>query len=223
MGILGADDNMTIKRKNETTIDGNVAYVALYNNKGEQVTQSTIDADDVEKVSVYQWRLSKKRDKLYVVAGNSTFRKYLHNLILDYEFDGVNEVDHIDGNSLNNRKNNLRKIPHSLNCKNVKPRKTNKLGIRGVSYSKRDNNYLCDFICGSYRLFLKPFKDIESAVYLRYLCETTFLNEYRNTSNDKLIFSYINKLTNEQKNKLKQYFQEKISTIEVTVHESLSN
>lgn len=48
-------------------------------------------------------------------------------------------IDHIDGNTLNNRKSNLRIVLEKDNHKNVKKKSTNTSGIRGVSYNKREN------------------------------------------------------------------------------------
>lgn len=42
-------------------------------------------------------------------------------------------IDHIDGDSANNKISNLRAVKHSINTKNCKKRKTNNTGVTGVS------------------------------------------------------------------------------------------
>lgn len=45
-------------------------------------------------------------------------------------------VDHIDGNTLNNRLSNLRIVQHCVNGRNMKFNKNNTSGVRGVSFMK---------------------------------------------------------------------------------------
>jgi hypothetical protein len=51
------------------------------------------------------------------------------------------EVDHWDQNRKNNKLNNLRWVTRSENQQNTLVRKNNKLGIKNISYVKRDNLY----------------------------------------------------------------------------------
>lgn len=49
--------------------------------------------------------------------------------------DDAFEVDHIDGNPMNNLIDNLRVVPHGLNCRNRALRSDNTTGVTGVSFS----------------------------------------------------------------------------------------
>lgn len=51
------------------------------------------------------------------------------------------EVDHINGNKLDNRKCNLRIVSHSENCKNMPKFKSNTSGYKGVTFRKDSNNW----------------------------------------------------------------------------------
>lgn len=46
-------------------------------------------------------------------------------------------IDHIDGCSLNNKIENLREVTQSQNLQNIRKKKTNTSGYKGVSWSKR--------------------------------------------------------------------------------------
>lgn len=53
----------------------------------------------------------------------------------------VDQVDHIDRNTLNNAWKNLREVSQSQNMRNRSIRKDNRTGYRGVSYIKKTNKF----------------------------------------------------------------------------------
>lgn len=130
-----------------------------------------IDMDDYKLVSTKQWRLSKKKEKLYVITGSRKDAIYLHHLIKGKPIDGL-EIDHINGNSLDNRKCNLRFLSRSDNARFIKAKKTNQLGIRGISKNK--NKYIVDFSYDNMRFYFKNFNDFKDAVYCRKFAEERF-------------------------------------------------
>lgn len=145
----------------------------IYN---KQVISFTIDVNEYEKVSQYIWRISKKKNKYYVISGS--LKKgtmiYLHQMIMNETREGM-EIDHIDGNSLNNRRSNLRWTSHQENVDNIQAtRIDNTIGIRGISYDKRGKKYTVDFNYHGKRYYFKPWKTIEEAVYCRYCLEKNF-------------------------------------------------
>ena len=100
-----------------------------------------IDSEDFDSVSRFKWHADKKR-KIWYAARNvldalSGKRKvqYLHQFLLP----GVVEVDHQDGNGLNNTRLNLRPATSSQNKANRKKCSTPKTSkFKGVSLCARD-------------------------------------------------------------------------------------
>lgn len=176
---------------------------------------TTFDLKNYIKILKYHWRLSKKKNKFYVCTGqNKNGNKiiYMQNLIMNFIPDNIHEIDHIDGESLNNKEENFRLIKRIDNIHNSCVRDDNEtINVRGISFDSRFNKYTVDFHYNKKRYYFKHFKKVESAIYLRYLCELEFLKEFRHTSNDNFINDYINLLTNTEKENIEAYFLSKIN------------
>lgn len=135
-----------------------------------------IDKNDKELVNQYIWRISQKRQKYYVVTGSSKKNTllYLHQLLLPNKNENL-EIDHIDGNSLNNRRSNLRLVNRQENIDNIKAtRIDNQLGVRGVSYNKKSKKYCVDFSYHGTRYYVKDWDTKEEAIFCRYCFEKEF-------------------------------------------------
>jgi len=76
------------------------------------------------------------------------------------------EIDHIDGNPLNNKIENLRVATHSQNGANTARRADNTSGEKGVWWDKRKNKYVIFTHKDGKRLYGTPayVKDFASAV-----------------------------------------------------------
>lgn len=94
-----------------------------------------VDDEDFEWLNNYTWA--------YCTNGYTTttvYRKkkvYMHRMIMG---DG-NEIDHVNGNRLDNRRSNLRFCTHAENCRNSSIRSDNTSGYVGVSFDKSRNKW----------------------------------------------------------------------------------
>lgn len=77
-----------------------------------------IDPEDFERVSKYKWRANdnKSGNSASIYHARNDKVGYMHRFILNYTGDKV--VDHINGNPLDNRKENLRIVSQKKNCNN---------------------------------------------------------------------------------------------------------
>lgn len=210
-GEFKDSNSRSVFDSNEVRSYKNYAEVDTYDSYGNVVETFIIDLDDVEKLKGHKWRTVYKNDKPYMFTGNQDKEKiYFHRLIMN---NPELQVDHINGNSADNRKNNLRLVSIQDNMKNLQKKKDNTSGIRGVSYSSRDCRYKTDFTFEGKRMYFKYFDSKAQAVYLRYLLEKEFLKDLRNTSNDEIYFSHINSLSDSEKQQVENYFKEQLNTL----------
>ena len=169
-----------------------------------------IDIEDIDKVKMYHWRANHKKNKVYIITGSFSkgTAQYLHNFLMNYIPQDKMEIDHIDGNSLNNQKDNLRLVTRQQNIDNTKVRIDNQIGIRGIAQDKKSHLYKCDFSFHGKRYYFKDWKTIEEAVYCRKYAEEYFGIE---TLNKNFLANQYLTLSQEQANKIKQYVHNKIS------------
>lgn len=124
--------------KRKIRIEGDIAYVPL-----TQGYEAVIDASDVAIVKAYTWKATVDTRRVYATTNvggreNKTGMR-MHRLIMDAP-DGV-DVDHIDHNGINNRRNNMRLCTRSENLQNQRKRIDNTSGFKGVHYYKRTGRW----------------------------------------------------------------------------------
>lgn len=93
-----------------------------------------IDNIDYELVKNYKWYKIKKRNTWYARTCIQKKCVYIHRLIMNHP-EGM-MIDHLDGNALNNRRNNLRICTVGQNNRNTRKRKGGTSKYKGVSWCK---------------------------------------------------------------------------------------
>lgn len=84
------------------------------------------------------------------------------------------KIDHINGNGLDNRIDNLRDVSQSENCRNMKRSKLNKSGFTGVSWDKEANKWTSYIQHNRKKIKLGRFKEMNNAILARKIAEKVF-------------------------------------------------
>jgi hypothetical protein len=115
----------TTHDKNEIVQHADYAEMIIRNKRNEIVAKTIFDLNDVEKVSARKWNVLPSRGKLYIYSKYPKHLK-LHRLITGYY--GPLEIDHINRNTLDNRKSNLRIVTRSENASNIDAKHIRQVG-----------------------------------------------------------------------------------------------
>jgi hypothetical protein len=87
------------------------------------------------------------------------------------------EVDHINRNTLDNCRNNLRLVSHSINCCNRGLRKDNKAGQTGVNWCKPIKRWSARISINGRRICLGYFKLQQHAIEARQCAEKLYYGQ----------------------------------------------
>lgn len=133
------------------------------------------DINDFEKVSKYHWyeetngyiRSSGKRkeDKIF-----------LHRLIMDFP-DGVG-IDHINHNTFDNRKSNLRIATTSQNAMNRIRGSNNTSGATGVVWLKNEKKWKAEIKVNDKTIYLGAYEKFDDAVKTRKDAENKYFGKF---------------------------------------------
>lgn len=124
---------------------------------------------------------SQNDDYICIIFNKQSFVGHRIAYMLHYNeiLLGTDIIDHIDGNTLNNKISNLRKTTHTGNMTNQKIRTNNSTGVTGVKKTQY-NTYMASIEVNKKRI-TKTFTTFEEAK----LCREAWNVEYGFKTNDK--------------------------------------
>ena len=163
-----------LKRFNEYRSNGKVVYVKLSNTDREMIVDEDIWNAGAKDFCWYLTRAGYAATQIPGQRSNTLFHVYAFPDCPD----GLVR-DHIDGNKLNNVRENMRFITQQNNTRNRTLRSKNKSGRIGVVWSKRDNKWRAKIKTDGKEIHLGSFSKLEDAVKAREDAEEKYFGEYR--------------------------------------------
>ena len=134
---------------------------------------TVIDDCCKNRLSNHNWHAMYSHNNIPYAATNiklengKQYSLKMHRFILGLEKGDGKFVDHIDGNSLNNKHENLRIVTPAQNAMNRKTNKNNKVGYKGVHYYKTTKKYVALIRCNRKRYHL-GYYDTAYEAHLAY-------------------------------------------------------
>jgi hypothetical protein len=128
-----------------------------------------IDDEDYRRVAKSSWRILKSGDRLYAlhdisIKGEKIAKKetaeLMHRFILNAKKGSI--IDHIDGNGLNNQKENLRFVSNRQNAQN-RHRGIKSSKFPGVCFHKKNKNWVSHIMVDGKIRHLGSFSDEKEA------------------------------------------------------------
>ena len=141
-----------------------------------------VDDEDFEVLSQFTWRLTRKgyATRHLPRDGGPQKSMLMHRQIMGLNKGDRVEVDHRNGNKLDNRRNNIRVATPSQNMANVSLRSDNTSGCKGVHWYKAGKKWKAYISYNKKQKHLGTFDTKELAIEFRQLAAELLHGEYVN-------------------------------------------
>ena len=127
---------------------------------------TTVDEADLDRLSAFKWKALINECNTYAYRNSKLPSGKKIVIFMHREINGTPIgmiTDHINGNSLDNRKENLRSATHAQNMANRKKAKSNRSGFKGVYFDPSKNSFVAEINSGNKRTRLGKFSTAEEA------------------------------------------------------------
>lgn len=172
-GCFAQKRHKDARKKNSYKIDGDIVTVSTE----DKDKSFKIDLCDLDIIKNYYWRVATNG---YIISSKVIDGKtnliYLHRYLMSPSDDCV--VDHIDGDTTNNLRNNLRICTQDCNAKNHKVPITSMSGVCGVVRSSNGKKWIAQIWHNNKNVRLGRFDTFEEACAARKAAEEKYFGEY---------------------------------------------
>lgn len=173
-GCLSKDRAKLLNKKyNKWRFEGDIA-VGLTNNNME----FCIDLKDYEKCKDICWfeNYDNHTNSYYIYGTQNKQRFSIHQFILGKREGFV--IDHIDHDTTNNRRSNLRVVTLSNNAMNQRIKSNNTSGVKGVRWHKATQKWQSGIGIKGKQIYLGVYETFDEAVKVRKEAEKKYFGEY---------------------------------------------
>jgi hypothetical protein len=153
---------------------GDYYEMVIYNLKHNPIIKTKVDKRYINSILQYRWHFNGR----YVQTFNPKIA--LHQFIIGKK-EGY-EIDHRNGDKLDNRKENLRHVTHTQNMRNRQKLSTrNTSGCTGVSRFSRDARWRAEIKVEGKTKHLGLFESLNDAIKARKVAEKRYYGKFAPT------------------------------------------
>lgn len=176
--------NGSKRKKYNSFIKKEDYYIGISNDK-----EFIFDKEDYNKIIKINkfWSINSLN---YVLCYIKRKEYQLHRYIMGLGFYNPKEdiiVDHINGDTLDNRKENLRIIHRRHNAKNTVIYSNNTSGYKGVSWHKHRQKWQANINVNKKNIYLGIYDKLEEAVEARKKAEIKYFGEFSRDYYDEVV------------------------------------
>lgn len=144
-------------------------------NRLQQVLISPEDADYLQQ---WSWSLNGRYASRGIRRGGKYKKILLHRVVAQRSGWNIadKEIDHINRNSLDNRRDNLRVVSKSINQHNAGARKDSTTGHRGITRRLSRDTFIARIQVNKKREYLGDYLTLEAAITARNDAERRLLD-----------------------------------------------
>lgn len=136
--------------------------IPLRNATGAVTAHAIVDEDVYDDLAQYRWHLNPSDTKKYVCRSRGLQREQIHRRIMGLDRGDPLVVDHINGDTLDNRRANLRVVTPAQNAQNQGSRGGSSRH-RGVTWDRSRGKWLAHAQLNGRKVTLGRFADEDEA------------------------------------------------------------
>lgn len=125
-----------------------------------------VDDEDFERINKYRWHFSGPYARCCIYLGGGRKNQKIRNILMHRIVMNTPEelhTDHINRNTIDNRKINLRICTPAENVRNSKKSKNNTSGFTGASWSKDKKKWVARIVFNYKQIIIGYFKNKREA------------------------------------------------------------
>lgn len=153
--------------------------IPLRNKNKEIIDYCIVSHEDYEHLNKFKWHLSQNKHVQGTIDNKNWFiHRYIYEILLNNKLKYGDIIDHIDRSPINNRRDNLRIVSFSENCRNRTKKKNASSKYIGVTYNKKSDIWQAIITINNNNLYAYYKNELHAAYQYNLWCK-----EYKLLSN----------------------------------------